>query len=286
MKLESTIDHWNFRRLDEKKLFLDTFSIENWRELTLDKKRKHTFTSCKGCYKEYSSILSFFPVKSNYLKNRLPPTPLVVAQKSLGSNIEAAKFVNHFSSELGHTSNSATAKQSVRKAVSDAKILFDKTNDLFQKIHTISLSTALSKASGIDLQKSVPTTIKQKQRRQNFRENKAKLQKRWKENDADSFLHSRISYSKRQTQRMTQFFETKGEALDRSKKRKNQERLGILKKKRHSPKPEDIEFDSDQLLSEVTDLQEGDKVIFAFLKYFGRSQPLQLPLAYSFIYLC
>ena len=66
LKLESTIDHWNFRRLDEKKLFLDTFSIENWRELTLDKKRKHTFTSCKGCLLQ--GVLIHFVIFSSEIK--------------------------------------------------------------------------------------------------------------------------------------------------------------------------------------------------------------------------
>ena len=73
---------------------------------------------------------------------------------------------------------------------------------------------------------------------------------------------------------MTQFFGTKDEALHRSKKnQKNQEHLGISKKKRHSPKPENVEFDSDQLLSEVTNLQEGDKVISVFLEIFWPQQP-------------
>ena len=41
---------------------------------------------------------------------------------------------------------------------------------------------------------------------------KSKLESRWKENDADAFLRTRISYSKRQNQRLISSFETKEQA--------------------------------------------------------------------------
>ena len=63
LKLESTINHWNFRKADEKQIFLSTFSISNWRELAFNKKQQHTFTSCQGCYMDFLVSFVSFPCK-------------------------------------------------------------------------------------------------------------------------------------------------------------------------------------------------------------------------------
>ena len=261
LKLESTIDHWNFRRADEKQIFLSTFSISNWRELAFDKKQQHTFTSCQGCYMDFSSALSLFPVKSNYFKKCLSSTPVSVAQKCLQNQAKTACSVEGSSSQFIEHAKLTNQKQPTqRNAVNNAKILYDKINAPFRQIHNIDFSKALAKVDGINLQNKMQKHAKRKGRRENYRKIKAKLEARWKENDADSFLQSRISYNKRQKQRMTQYFETKDQALERTKKRKNKEQNGVVKKKRHSPKPDNIEFNRDALLSEVKCLKEGDKV--------------------------
>ena len=36
LELESSIDHWNFQKGNEKQIFLNTFSISNWRESAFD----------------------------------------------------------------------------------------------------------------------------------------------------------------------------------------------------------------------------------------------------------
>lgn len=56
------------------------------------------------------------------------------------------------------------------------------------------------------------------------------------------------------------FFETPDEAENRAAKRKNLEELGVRKRKRHSPNPDDLEFDKDGLLKEVKGMKDGDKV--------------------------
>ena len=60
---------------------------------------------------------------------------------------------------------------------------------------------------------------------------KSKLESIWKENDADAFLQTRISYSKRQNQRVISSFETKEQAKQRTIKRKQKEQNEILKRK-------------------------------------------------------
>ena len=56
------------------------------------------------------------------------------------------------------------------------------------------------------------------------------------------------------------YFETVKEAAVRVGKRKRPEDLGVRKKKRHSPLPHQVNFDKENLLKEVTNMKEGDKV--------------------------
>ena len=163
LKLESTIDHWNFRRADEEQIFSSTFSISNLRELAFDKKQQHTFTSCQGCYMDFSSALSLFPVKSNYLKKCLSSTPVSVAQKCLQNRAKAACLVEGSSSQFIEHAKLTKQKQTTqRNAVSNGKILYDKINAPFRQIHNIDFSKALAKVDGINLQNKMQKHVKRK----------------------------------------------------------------------------------------------------------------------------
>ena len=78
-------------------------------------------------------------------------------------------------------------------------------------------------------------------------------------------LGTRQSYSQREKQRSTLYFETTDEAAVRVAKRKRQEDLGVRKKKRHSPQPNQLDFNKENLLKEVQNMKEGDKVRFNLL---------------------
>lgn len=66
-------------------------------------------------------------------------------------------------------------------------------------------------------------------------------------------LSTRQTYSQRQEQRLSLFFESPEE-------RKRQEEEGQRKKKRHSPRPDDLDFDKDGLLEKVNAMRDGEKV--------------------------
>ena len=55
-------------------------------------------------------------------------------------------------------------------------------------------------------------------------------------------LSTRQMYSQRQEQWLSIFFESPEDAEQRANKRKQQEENGQRKKKRHSPRPEDLDF--------------------------------------------
>ena len=72
------------------------------------------------------------------------------------------------------------------------------------------------------------------------------------------------TYSQRQEQRLALFFETPEEADNRATKRKSLEDHDLRKRKQHSPKPEDLQFDKEGLLQEVNEMKDGDRVSILF----------------------
>ena len=48
-----------------KREILNTFRLENWKEMVSTKKNLHSLTDCKGCshHEQYNALLSLFPVK-------------------------------------------------------------------------------------------------------------------------------------------------------------------------------------------------------------------------------
>jgi len=70
----------------------------------------------------------------------------------------------------------------------------------------------------------------------------------------------RQSFSQRARQRKALYFETMEEAGVGVGKRKKQDDLGERKKNRHSPPPNHVNFDKENLLQEVTNMKDGEKV--------------------------
>ena len=73
-------------------------------------------------------------------------------------------------------------------------------------------------------------------------------------------LATRQSYSQRARQRKSLYFETMEEAATRVGKRNRLEDLGERKKKRHSPPPNQVNFDKENLLQEVKNMKDDEKV--------------------------
>lgn len=99
-----------------------------------------------------------------------------------------------------------------------------------------------------------------KEKRKKSRVDKSSIQEKWSEKDCDTMLATRQTYSQRQEQRLSLFFESPEEAQQRANKRKRQEEEGQRKKKRHSPSPEDLDFDKDGLLEKVNTMRDGERV--------------------------
>ena len=80
---------------------------------------------------------------------------------------------------------------------------------------------------------------------------------------------TRQSYSQQARQRNTLYFETMEEPAARVGKWKRREDFGERKRKRHFPPPNQVNFDKENLLQEVTNMKDGEKVsLFSVQKKF------------------
>lgn len=218
-----------------KNTYQNHFSSSAWRSLPAIQKMQHGLTQCEGCTVHHNLAQSLFPVNAIRLKS---------GRKNIlkALNIQPRQPVK-------------VTKTSIKSAV---KGIFEN----FEKIFGIPLNKAAVTVPELNLQLRKSHAEKRKETREVKRKEKLNIENHWARRDCDALLGTRQSLSQRQKQRMMLSFETKEEAGQRTKKRKAEEELGTVKKKRHSPEPDRVDFDKEGLLDEVLQMKEGEQVIF------------------------
>ena len=159
-KLKEYFNKWNFRKLDEKKKYLDTFSSCEWEKLSDIRKCEHSFENCRGCSLRYADVEACFPVKSLFLKGEATKNPVFNAES------EASRL---------RSQNGRVVNPKKRDIKNTAKAIYDKVSPVFEKNYGVTLAEALSKSPDLDLQyKSQNDT--RCDRRSHYREAKASIE--------------------------------------------------------------------------------------------------------------
>jgi len=138
--------------------------------------------------------------------------------------------------------------------------IYKKIKNPFKNIFGVTFAKAQTTVSELGLENKKSHAEKKKERRKKSTVDKGCIQDKWSEKDCDTMLSTRQTYSQRQEQRWSLFFESPEDAEQRATKRKRQEEDGQRKKKRHSPRPEDVDFDKDGLLEKVNAMRDGERV--------------------------
>lgn len=229
-----------FRKMNSKSrnTYIEYFSPANWKDLPEAQKSEHTMSHCNACQVHHFALQTLFP-------NTVKFKPQKLVQEAL------AEHVNNGNSKVKPT------QKAIKTAV---KHIYSKIDGPFQKVFKVSFAVAQTKVSELKLQQKKDKILKKKERRQRARQEKVKVQEAWSKHDTNTMLGTRQSYSQRAKQRKSLYFETMAEATTRLEKRKRQEDLGVRKKKRHSPPPNQVDFDKENVLKEVTNMKDGDKV--------------------------
>lgn len=225
----------------DKSRYIEHFGQRNWENLPELEKKQHERMNCQGCAVHHYTFQSLFP--------------------SWGKNISLKlQAINKTQSRVLKPSNAANVKPTLKAIKQAATKIYENINGPFQELFGMSFAKAQTKTPELCLLEKKSQAELRKQRREKLRAEKKQMEEHWSNRDCHTMLATRQTYMQRQEQRLALFFETPEDAENRSTKRKESEDHGLLKRKRHSPKPEDLQFDKDGLLQEVKTMKDGDKV--------------------------
>ena len=82
--------------------YVDTFSIQRWKELPLGTKKKHSVSYCKACYDTYPSLQNAFPGKPVYEPEKIVSLPGAKSERELASEV-LAELNTTWENQFSHT---------------------------------------------------------------------------------------------------------------------------------------------------------------------------------------
>ena len=229
-----------FRKMNSqtRNEYLQYFSLRNWKALPETQNSEQTRSNCDACQVHHFAMQSIFPNAAQLKPQKLVRDGLALNESNGNVNIKPTQ-----------------------KAIKSAtKHIYSKINVSFQKVFKVSFAEAQTKVKEINLQKKKDAIEKKRERRKRARQEKNKIQAEWSKRDCDVMLATRQSFSQRSKQRKMLHFESATDAAIRVQKRKNQEDLGERKRKQHSPPTASVEFEKENLMQEVRNKKDGEKV--------------------------
>lgn len=235
---------WQASDADMKEKYMRYFSSAKWKSLPKIQKLQHSGRDCRACMVHHQVMYSTFPLPQMRLGSGADSGPVKVSQ-SLGSRLSTLP---------------KAVKPSKKALVEATKEIYNNINKPFQETFGVNFSQAQTNVTELKLQVKKSKSQKKKERRDIRREDKLKVGKMMADTEAEAVLSTRQSLSQRNKKRKLQFFESKDEAEQRTKLRKELEESGERIRKKLSPDPESLLFDRQGVLKEVTEMAEGDTV--------------------------
>lgn len=240
---KSLVLHFKKWKTVERGKYTEHFSTNNWQKLTEHEKRQHCRSQCKACDVHHFSFQSLFPLWGN--------------KSSSVTNQDIYKKVNSRVLKESSAGNVKVTKKALKAAT---KEVYEKINTSFEKTFGVTFAVAQTSVPELNVQVKKSRAELKREKRNKSRVDKKHIQEQWATMDCDTMLATRQTYSQRQQQRLLLSFETREDAENRANKRALLEEQGQRKKKRHSPKPDSLDFDKDGLLEEVNAMKDGERV--------------------------
>lgn len=227
-KLDQLFTSW--RDQSAKEMYINMFAPKKWEDMSDVRKRMHSCKSCKYCADCHTIVHSKFPSNKKNHVSALKNKPLL--------NIHSK-------------ANSLTRVKTVKPTKSDLKGIGENIFKTYEAHCKENLGCSFTDVilsipptmSG--LQKRVSPTEIKKKKRDEQRKLKESLESVWKENDTNSHFALRQSFSSRQQQRLTTYFETTEQAEDRIQKTPPD------RKKSHIPSPSSVEGEFERLKEDI-----------------------------------
>ena len=192
----------------------------------------HTCKLCKYCADYHTIIQSTFPTKkkNQVSKSKHKPLASIKSQAKAFTTVTTIKPLKRELKDIG---------EAIYKTFDEA------CKENLGCSFTDVLLTVPSKMTG--LQQRISPAEKKERKRDEQRKVKTSIESVWKNTDTDSHLALRQSFSARQQQRLSTYFETTDQAEDRIRKTPPEK----LMNKSHVPSPSTIEGEFDRLKEDM-----------------------------------
>ena len=217
-KLKDKINKLSKYKAADKQFFFETFSPLNYTKMDNTIKFKHSLKYCQGCLTQFPSELAMFSELS------------VEQLKELGNPFTITK--------------TKKPKEAAYSAVKQLNLMFEETynttfTDVIKKVPEIELANKRS-------------CLEQKQKSRKMMKNIINsLNTDLASTSVERCLGTRQSFKSRQKERLIRSFETYDEAEKRTKTRLDKENTGIVKKKDHTGKVNNILWDTNALVTDI-----------------------------------
>ncbi|XP_057298774.1 uncharacterized protein LOC130629539 [Hydractinia symbiolongicarpus] len=245
-----------FKWMGEKRCkYLEEFSREKWLKLDSEKQKYHTTHECVGC-SSLKADINTFPISTTHRRKK--PNPLKTPFADITNTPDTP--INIIL-EIPHTKNDISYMKGA------AEFVFDSVNDKWDKIFDTPFTKILTKGKSANVAEVKTNCEKKRELRQKNTKIKKCLEKKCfgQGKVMDTILGIRQSKSTYKKSRSIQYLENKEKAVERMIGRKqslqSQTDDTPMKKKRHSPDTNKINFDRNALLEEVKHMEDGSKVV-------------------------
>ena len=160
--LKDVIKKWSPRDYQNRKRYLNVFSLDNWKKLSDIKKQEHSFANRRGCAVRFSGTQALFPSTSARYKSKALENPIYAA-------------INEGSKAIPNS-----LKPSQKEMKLAVKNFYEKTSPIFEKTYNASLGECLSKVPELNIQHQTKNEIRKKRQNQ-YREAKQNVENQMQE---------------------------------------------------------------------------------------------------------
>ena len=236
-KIKDIFNGKGWKKPEHKKKFLDHFGLSKWKALTQREKNNHKIDCCVQCWVKHSEIHALFPQKSK--------EGLLLEKEEANVHDSLQVFLS-------------TLKNKNVGIIQGADLLLHVVSKSYSNVFSKNLHETLVKHITIVDKENVrpfPCQIKEKYQRQ-FRDD---VQEIVRAKDLSNVLAVRQSFNQMDKKRKLTYFESADAARQRVTQRKKDENEGVVKKKRNSPDPANVEFDKEGMMAKVDRLFESEE---------------------------
>ncbi len=223
-KINGRFMKWSNR--DKRLAYMKTFSTEVWKQLPKVDRKRHTLRNCTECALAYRQQQESFPGPTYTPSESLAHVARVLVEQNSTTKVPEQTTTRQILSEL---------------------------QPLYQEAYGHNFTESLSNCQGTDIQKKTTDAERKRLKRKIQRDCRDHISGQLQQSDAITVLSETQSLASYKRIRLSQSFETPEQTRDRA-------RTTVIKRRRHSPKFTNVQWDKEGLLDRLQNWPTGQMV--------------------------